>query len=248
MSTLIENLGVKSPPLADASQGQASNAVITGLALDSRLVDEGYLFAALSGELHDGVDFIPAALKAGANSILISTGSDVNKAVLAETIVIEHDNPRQVLAEMAGRFYSPHPKHCAAITGTNGKTSVASFVKQLWSALGFDGASIGTLGVASNTVNKAGGLTTPDSISFHKNLQELANAGVDHVVFEASSHGLSQHRLDGVEISVAGFTNLSREHLDYHGDMEGYFEAKSRLFVELLAANGTAVINVDDKW
>lgn len=228
--------------------GSKQDVVVTGLALDSRLVEVGNLFAALSGEISDGRDYIPDALKAGANSILLPVGSNIDEAMFAEAVVLSHDNPRLALAQMAGRFYSPQPKYLAAITGTNGKTSVASFVKQLWLSLGYEPASMGTMGVESSKINKAGGLTTPDTISFHRNLQELAKAGVDHVVFEASSHGLSQYRLDGVEISVAGFTNLSREHLDYHGDMERYFAAKSRLFVELLAKNGVAVINVDCKW
>lgn len=242
--TMIENLGIN--PINQTKQ--SLDTVVTGLALDSRMVEKGFLFAALEGDKLDGRDYIPAALNAGATSILLQTDSNIDDTVLSQAIVLEHGNPRKALAEMAARLYAPQPKYCVAITGTNGKTSVANFVKQIWSGLDINAASIGTLGVVSDKVNKSGGLTTPDTVAFHSTLQELGNVGVSHVVFEASSHGLNQHRMDGVEVAVAGFTNLSHEHLDYHGTMESYFEAKSRLFVELLVQNGVAVINTDNEW
>lgn len=243
LSKLTENLGFNS--LATEPN---NDVVIAGLSLDSRQEMAGNLFAALKGEVHDGREFIASAIENGARAILLETGSEIDAKLKDKALFLEHDNPRLALAKMAGRFYSPHPSHCVAVTGTNGKTSVASFVRQIWKMLGHSAASMGTMGIESDKVKKSGGLTTPDTIAFHKNMSELAKAGVDHVVFEASSHGLCQHRMDGVEVKVAAFTNLSHEHLDYHGTIENYFAAKCKLFTDILSTDGIAVINIDGRW
>ncbi len=148
-------------------------------------------------------------------------------------------NPRRRLAQMAARFHAPQPAVIAAVTGTNGKTSVAAFTRQLWERAGLAAASLGTTGLVAPGLTRAGSLTTPDPVALHSTLGELARLGVDHVALEASSHGLDQYRLDGVVLTAACFTNLTRDHLDYHGDMAAYFAAKRRLFTELLPADGT---------
>jgi UDP-N-acetylmuramoyl-L-alanyl-D-glutamate--2,6-diaminopimelate ligase len=218
---------------------------IADLAIDSRQVSPGSLFAALPGEKLDGRDFIPAALKAGANAILLPAGSGID---CGSAVCLEAGNPRQTIAQMAGRLYAPQPKNMVGVSGTNGKTSVVNFIRQLWQALGEKAASIGTLGVEGDGIRRAGTLTTPDVITFQKILQEVAGAGIRNAVFEASSHGLAQHRMDGADISVAAFTNLSRDHLDYHQTMDAYFEAKARLYLVSLPEGGTAVINIDSAW
>jgi len=173
-------------------------------------------------------------------SIDESTGLDhANKACDDETIIISCQNPRQTFAKLCSEFYADQPATIAAVTGTNGKTSVVHFVQQIWSALGYQADMLGTL---------SGNLTTADPVTLHEMLKDKAGQGTTHLAMEASSHGLDQYRLDGVKLSAAGFTNLSRDHLDYHGDMAGYFKAKSRLFTELLEENASAVINADDDW
>ncbi len=218
---------------------------VSGISVDSRRVQPGDLFVALPGVDVDGRDFIPAAVSAGARAILTQQGSKIGTPGVP---VIEDVNPRRRYAELAARFYGVQPKTLVAVTGTNGKTSVAEFTRQIWQLAGHDAASIGTLGVRSPKVCRPGGLTTPDPMALQETLRDLADAGVEHVALEASSHGLDQYRLDGVRVQAAAFTNLTRDHLDYHKTEQGYFYAKARLFGELLAPGSAAVINVDDHW
>ena len=159
---------------------------------------------------------------------------------------IQVDNARRALALAAAKFYPQQPQTIAAVTGTSGKTSVAAFTRQIWSRLGFQSASIGTVGVVSPKGERYGSLTTPDPVELHHTLDQLAGEGVTHLALEASSHGLDQHRLDGVRIAAGGFTNLSRDHLDYHPTIEAYLAAKLRLFEDLIVDGGTAVVGIDD--
>ena len=216
---------------------------ITGLTCDSRKVRPGFLFAALPGTAADGRAFILQALQAGASAILAPPGTVLPADSTA--LLIEDANPRQRLAQMAAAFYGRQPAVMTAVTGTNGKTSTADFTRQIWTALGHRAASVGTLGIIAPQWPNQGGLTTPDPETLHGNLAKLADLGVDHACIEASSHGLTQYRLDGVRLRAAAFTNLTRDHLDYHGDMASYGLAKRRLFTELLPADGVAVINAD---
>ncbi len=222
------------------------NLEISGLAVDSRKVEAGYLFAALPGSKVDGHSFIPEAIKRGAVAVLSRIGADIGAVTNDnDTQFIPVADPNHSLAIMAANFYEVQPQHICAVTGTNGKTSIADFVRQMWEIMGQKAASVGTLGVISKGYPKTQSLTTPDPITLHFNLAELKKAGVDYLAMEASSHGLHQHRLDGVRVSVAGFTNLTRDHMDYHGNMKEYFAAKKRLFTEILAEGGVAVINAD---
>jgi UDP-N-acetylmuramoyl-L-alanyl-D-glutamate--2,6-diaminopimelate ligase len=221
-------------PLAEA-------VVITGLAMDSRAVRPGDLFFALAGHKTDGARFVDAAIAAGAVAI---AGDQPPQAALRVPFVVT-SNPRRALAQAAAKFYPRQPKTIAAVTGTSGKTSVAAFTRQIWQRLGHESASIGTIGLVSPKRTIYGSLTTPDPIALHRQLDEIASEGVTHLAFEASSHGLDQYRLDGVRISAGGFTNLSRDHMDYHPDVEHYLAAKLRLFRDLVAADGAAVISAD---
>mgnify|MGYP003624109322 FL=1 len=216
---------------------------IKGLTADSRAVRDGFMFAALPGARDDGAKYIEDAIKLGASAILAKTDTPKTAAITVPLIPVE--NPRQRYAQLAARFYDKQPETIAAITGTNGKTSTAVFTEQLWTLLGKMSGSIGTLGIRAAGAKIPGSLTTPDPVALHQSLAEMSDIGVTHVAMEASSHGLDQHRLDGVKVRVAAFTNLSRDHLDYHGDFAKYFAAKARLFQNLLAADGTAVINAD---
>jgi UDP-N-acetylmuramoyl-L-alanyl-D-glutamate--2,6-diaminopimelate ligase len=214
---------------------------ISGLTADSRQVRPGFLFAALPGQREDGRRFVADAVRRGAVAVLAAPGVDVPAGVA----LIESDNPRRALSRLAARFYPRQPKTIAAVTGTNGKTSVADFTRQLWTFLGHKAASLGTLGIVSPEGARSGALTTPDPVILHRDLAALAEAGVEHLVMEASSHGLDQFRLDGVRVSAAAFTNLTRDHLDYHANMAAYYAAKRRLFAEVLAPDGVAVLNAD---
>ena len=217
---------------------------ITGLAVDSRAVKPGDLFAALPGSRADGRRFIANALEAGASAIL--TTPDGDDAPNKEGVVVQAPNPRRALALMAAAFYSRQPEFIAGVTGTNGKSSTVAFARQLWTLLGFQAASLGTLGIQAPELDEAGSLTTPDPITLHHRLSGLVEPNhVTHLAMEASSHGLDQFRMDGVRFATAAFTNLARDHLDYHATMEAYLEAKARLFTELLPAGGTAVLNAD---
>ncbi|MBT3551053.1 MAG: UDP-N-acetylmuramoyl-L-alanyl-D-glutamate--2,6-diaminopimelate ligase [Rhodospirillaceae bacterium] len=225
------------------TRGLAADADITGLAADSRKIEPGFLFAALAGANIDGSDFIDDAVARGAAAVLAAPGAQLDGVPL-----FTHAEPRRRYAEIAARFYGAQPDHIAAVTGTNGKSSVADFARQLWTHLGLKAASLGTLGLVAPGRTQPGKLTTPDAADLHATLAALANDGVDHAAIEASSHGLDQFRLDGVRISVAAFTNISRDHLDYHGTMDAYRDAKARLLNELLQDGGTAVLNADDPY
>jgi UDP-N-acetylmuramoyl-L-alanyl-D-glutamate--2,6-diaminopimelate ligase len=211
---------------------------VEGISADSRHVLPGYLFAAVPGTKADGLTFLPQALSAGAVAVMTESAAQVPDGVAA----IRVPNIRRALSLTAASFYPEQPRTIAAVTGTSGKTSVAAFTRQIWDAVGHRAASIGTVGVVSPSGEVYGSLTTPDPVELHKTINQLALDGVTHLALEASSHGLLQHRLDGVRISVGGFTNLSRDHLDYHGTLEAYLEAKLILFRQLIPPGGCAVI------
>ena len=222
---------------------QIGAAPVTGFAIDHRKVAPGTVFGAFQGATVNGEDFIPAAIAAGAIAVVARPGLEVQGAEY-----IADANPRRAFALLAAQFFTPVPETIVAITGTNGKTSTAEMTRQLWRMAGHHAGSIGTLGVTTADESVSTGLTTPDVVTFLSNLSGLAREGVSHVAFEASSHGLSQYRNDGVRVSAGAFTNLSRDHLDYHADMDDYFAAKMRLFDEVVAADGTAVVWADDEW
>jgi UDP-N-acetylmuramoyl-L-alanyl-D-glutamate--2,6-diaminopimelate ligase len=219
----------------------AGEAVVTGFAIDHRKVAPGTVFGAFAGARFNGEDFIADAVKAGAIAIVARP-----EAVVQGALHIADANPREKFARLAARFFAPFPGTAVAVTGTNGKTSTVEMTRQLWRMAGFHAASIGTLGVTTADDRVSTGLTTPDIVTFLSNVAGLAREGVTHVAFEASSHGLSQYRTEGLPVRAAAFTNLSRDHLDYHGDMETYFHAKMRLFADVLDMDGTAVVWADD--
>ena len=224
-----------------AVDARAGAVAVSGLAVDSRAVKPGDLFFALSGVRTDGARFIAQAVGAGAAAV---AGSDAPAGAL-DVPFVTLSNPRRALALAAARFYPRQPATIAAVTGTSGKTSVAAFLRQIWKRLGHSSASVGTIGVVSDRRNVYGSLTTPDPIALHRTLDELASDGVTHLAMEASSHGLDQFRLDGVRVAAAGFTNLSRDHMDYHPDVAHYLAAKLRLFTDLVRDDGVAVIAAD---
>jgi UDP-N-acetylmuramoyl-L-alanyl-D-glutamate--2,6-diaminopimelate ligase len=215
---------------------------VTGLAADSRAVEPGFLFAALPGVKADGTAFIAEALRRGAAAVLAPEGVD---HPVSQAPIIEDADPRRRLALIAARFHGAQPETAVAVTGTNGKTSVASFVRQLWMALGFDAASLGTVGVVSPRGTEMLKHTTPDPIELHAILARLAKDGVTHLALEASSHGLQQRRVDGIALAAGAFTNISRDHMDYHATFDDYFAQKLRLFTELLPRGAGAVVDVD---
>jgi UDP-N-acetylmuramyl-tripeptide synthetase len=215
---------------------------VTGLSADSRKVSPGALFVALSGSKADGAAYVADAVSKGAVAVV------AGQAVDAPVPVLVVDNPRRLLALAAARFYGAQPATMVAVTGTAGKTSVASFTRQIWAAAGLAAAQIGTTGLISPTRAEYGSLTTPDPVALQKLLAELAAEGVTHAAMEASSHGLDQSRLDGVKLSAAAFTNLGRDHMDYHPTVESYMDAKMRLFDTLLPKGSPAVIFADDQW
>ncbi len=212
---------------------------IDGLTADSRAVSRGFLFAALPGVNADGAKFIPQAEEGGAAAILAPPG------VTSKLPVITDAEPRRRLAQMAARFYPRQPEVVAGITGTNGKTSTARFAAQLWTLLGYEAGSMGTLGAQSRVYERELAHTTPDPVILHETMDVMTRAGVTHLAMEVSSHGLAQHRADGVHFRVAAFTNITQDHLDYHPTFEDYFAAKARLFSSLLSKGGTAVVNMD---
>ena len=216
---------------------------IGGLTADSRSVVPGDLFAALPGVAADGARFTGDAVRRGAVAVLAAEGAVFD--LPAETVVLRASEPRRALALMAARFYPRQPAHLVAVTGTSGKTSVAAFARQIFAAACKEAASLGTIGVVSRKRSEYGSLTTPDPIALHAQLDRLAGEGVSHAALEASSHGLDQHRLVGIRIDAAGFTNLGRDHMDYHPTVEDYLAAKLRLFTDILPADGTAVIDMD---
>ena len=220
---------------------RAAAVEVKGLAVDSRVVKPGDLFFALAGTKTDGVRFIDAAIAAGA----VAVAGDHAPQDDGRVPFVNMPNPRRALALAAAKFYPRQPATIAAVTGTSGKTSVAAFTRQIWLRLGHASASIGTIGLVSEKRTVYGSLTTPDPIALHRQLDEIARDGVTHLAFEASSHGLDQFRLDGVRIAAGGFTNLSRDHMDYHPDVAHYLAAKLRLFRGLVVAGGAAVISAD---
>lgn len=228
-------------PGVSLARGDAGTG-IASVTSDSRAVGPGALFAALTGTRADGTRFVAEAALRGAVAVLGPRGVAAPPGVA----VLEADNPRRALARAAARFHGLQPATICAVTGTSGKTSVAEFTRQVWTTLGRSAASLGTLGVVAPGRRVHGALTTPDPVSLHAELALLAREGVTHLAMEASSHGLDQYRLDGVELAAGAFTNLSRDHLDYHPSMEAYLEAKLRLFAELLPPGAAAVANADE--
>ena len=221
----------------------SGSAQVTGFAIDHRKVAPGTVFGAFQGTQINGETFIPAAVAAGAVAVVARPEAAVTGAQH-----IADPAPRRAFAQLAAQFFTPVPQTVVAVTGTNGKTSCAELTRQLWRMAGHRAASIGTLGVTTADESISTGLTTPDIVTFLANMSGLAREGVSHVAYEASSHGLSQYRNEGLKVCAAGFTNLSRDHLDYHADMEAYFAAKMRLFDEVVDADGTAVVWTDDAW
>ncbi|BCP54436.1 UDP-N-acetylmuramoyl-L-alanyl-D-glutamate--2,6-diaminopimelate ligase [Kaistia sp. 32K] len=219
---------------------------ISGLTADSRAVGPGFLFAALKGVAADGGRFAPEAVKRGAAAIL--AGADTDLPADLGVPVLRAADPRLALALIASRFYPLQPEQLVAVTGTSGKTSVAAFVRQIFEKAGKKAASIGTIGVVSPDGSDYGSLTTPDPIQLHQILDKLARQGVTHAALEASSHGLDQHRLDGVRLTAAAFTNLGRDHMDYHPTVEHYLEAKLKLFGRLLPEGQSAVVDADGPY
>ena len=214
---------------------------ITGFAIDSRKVAPGTVFGAFRGTVQNGEDFIPLAVASGAAAVVARP-----EAIVEGAFHIADSEPRRAFAHLAARFFAPYPETVVAVTGTNGKTSTVELTRQLWRMAGHHAASIGTLGVTTADEQVSTGLTTPDIATFLANMGGLAREGVTHAAFEASSHGLSQFRSEGLPVRAAAFTNLSRDHLDYHGTMEAYLEAKLRLFTEVVASDGAAVVWADD--
>ncbi|MFN3388460.1 MAG: UDP-N-acetylmuramoyl-L-alanyl-D-glutamate--2,6-diaminopimelate ligase [Allosphingosinicella sp.] len=221
--------------------GGGGDASVTGFAIDHRKVAPGTVFGAFPGSVFNGEDFIDQAVQAGAVAVVARPGARVEGAVH-----VEAEEPRRAFAALAAKFFQPFPKTVVAVTGTNGKTSNVELVRQLWRMSGHVSASVGTLGVTTADDQVTTGLTTPDIVTFLSNMAGLAREGVTHAAFEASSHGLSQYRTEGLPVRAAAFTNFSRDHLDYHGTMEAYFEAKMRLFSEVVDADGAAVLWTDD--
>jgi len=226
-------------PMVD---GEAS---IHALTEDSRTVTPSALFAALPGTRQHGRAFIGDAIKRGATAVLAKDGTAL-PAHAESVVLVTSPKPRQAFSRIAARFHPGQPRFIAGVTGTNGKTSVVSFCRQIWAAATAEkAASLGTLGLVPELVTPPGALTTPDPVALHGCLAALTDTGVDRLAVEISSHGLDQERVDGLALSAAAFTNLSQDHLDYHGDMESYFRAKARLFADVLPQDGTAVINAD---
>src|SRR5262245_49838860 len=220
--------------------GRLAQLEVKGLTADSRAVEPGGVFVAIPGTKADGLQFVDAALKAGAVAVVAESAPE---RPLPDTVAFARaTNARRTLARAAARFYPRQPHTIVAVTGTAGKTSVAHFARQIWERLGHRAAYLGTLGVISPKGARYGSLTTPDPVALHRMLDELAREGVTHLAVEASSHGLDQHRLDGLNLAAAAFTNLGRDHLDYHPSLESYFAAKLRLFTELLDERATVVL------
>jgi UDP-N-acetylmuramoyl-L-alanyl-D-glutamate--2,6-diaminopimelate ligase len=217
---------------------------VSGVTADSRTVRRGDVFVAIAGGKTDGLRFIAPAIAAGAAAIIAEHAPPM--PLPAEIAFMRVANARRAVASIAAKFYPRQPRTIAAVTGTSGKTSVVSFTRQIWQANGHRAASIGTIGIVSPRGENYGALTTPDPVELHRSLDALAGEGVTHLAIEASSHGLDQYRLDGLRIAAAGFTNITRDHLDYHPSFQAYLAAKIRLFGELLPDDAAAIINVDD--
>jgi UDP-N-acetylmuramoyl-L-alanyl-D-glutamate--2,6-diaminopimelate ligase len=221
--------------------GSGDDSDVTGFAIDHRKVAPGTVFGAFPGMVVNGEDFIPAAVDRGAVAVVARPQAAVEGAVH-----VPAEEPRRDFARLAARFFAPFPKTVVAVTGTNGKTSNVELCRQLWRMAGQPSASIGTLGVTTADDQVKTGLTSPDIVTFLSNMAGLAKMGIGHAAYEASSHGLAQYRSEGLPVHAAAFTNFSRDHLDYHGTMEAYFEAKMRLFSEVVEPDGAAVVWADD--
>lgn len=234
LDTLLAQVGL-------AQRGGEAN--VTGFAIDHRKVAPGTVFGAFPGARFNGEDFISDAIKAGAVAIVARP-----EATVAGALHIADAEPRRAFALLAARFFQPVPETVVAVTGTNGKTSCVELTRQIWRMAGYSAASIGTLGVTTADESVSTGLTTPDIVTFLANMTGLAREGVTHVAYEASSHGLSQFRNEGLRVVAGAFTNLSRDHLDYHATMDDYFAAKMRLFDHVVDQDGTAVVWMDDAW
>ena len=238
LGRLLDQAGLALPAGADAE------AEVTGFAIDHRKVAPGTVFGAFIGSTVNGEDFIPAAIAAGAVAVVARA-----EAPVAGAAHIADPQPRRAFARLAARFFTPVPATIVAVTGTNGKTSTVEMVRQIWRMAGERAASIGTLGVTIPDESISIGLTTPDIVTFLANMAGLAREGVTHVAYEASSHGLAQFRNEGLEVAAGAFTNLSRDHLDYHADMDDYFAAKARLVDEVLAPGAAFVVwDAGDAW
>ncbi|WP_306017491.1 UDP-N-acetylmuramoyl-L-alanyl-D-glutamate--2,6-diaminopimelate ligase [Oceanicaulis sp. MMSF_3324] len=238
---MIRTLSDLLPETLSAPKG-AEDLEVTGLALDSRKVKPGDLFAALPGVKVNGTQFIDMAVEKGAVCVLAPKGAH------ASVPVVEAEDPAEALSAIASNFYPRQPATIAAITGTNGKSSTVEFLRQIWASTGIEAAALGTLGVTLSSGRTDVGYTTPDAIALHQSLDTLTEDGVTHLAMEASSHGLKQRRMDGVRLSLVGFTNLTQDHLDYHPDFEDYFASKMRLFSALAPMGAPAVINMDSDW
>jgi UDP-N-acetylmuramoyl-L-alanyl-D-glutamate--2,6-diaminopimelate ligase len=218
-----------------------SDSEVTGFAIDHRKVERGSVFGAFRGAVFNGEDFVSQAVERGAVAVVARP-----EAKVGEVPHLADPEPRRLFAKLASNFYAPYPDTVVAVTGTNGKTSTVEMTRQIWRMSGHRSASIGTLGVTTSDDQVKTGLTTPDIVTFLHNMAGLERMGTSHVAYEASSHGLDQHRCEGVPLTAAAFTNFSRDHLDYHETMDSYFEAKMRLFDELLEPGKTSVIWTDD--
>jgi UDP-N-acetylmuramoyl-L-alanyl-D-glutamate--2,6-diaminopimelate ligase len=230
-------------PAGAEIETQSADLEIGGVSADSRAIKPGDVFVAIEGGNADGLNFIGPAIAAGAVAVVAQRRPDAS--LPGNVAFIKVANGRRALSLIAAKFYPRQPQTIAAVTGTSGKTSVAAFTRQVWTALGCQAASIGTIGIVSPRGETYGSLTTPDPVALHRSLDALAAEGVTHLAIEASSHGLDQYRLDGLRIAAAAFTNITRDHLDYHPSFEAYFAAKLRLFEDLVPPGGAAVIDAD---
>ena len=230
--------------LADGASILGEDRTISGVTADSREVKAGYLFVAIPGTKLNGQHFIPDAIARGAVAVLVDSETPTS-IVSSDITLISAPSVRHALAIIASRFYPRQPQTIAAVTGTSGKTSTVQFARQFWDQAGHKAASLGTLGLITSDNSTYGSLTTPDPVSLHRTIDQVASDGITHLAMEASSQGIHMRRLDGVRVSIAAFTNISRDHLDYHETMERYFSAKLRLFTSILKQGGVAVLNAD---
>jgi UDP-N-acetylmuramoyl-L-alanyl-D-glutamate--2,6-diaminopimelate ligase len=230
-------------PVDALSDVRFASLEVDGVTADSRTVKPGDLFVAVAGNKEDGLRYVAPAVAGGAVAIMAERVPE--SPLPTDVAFVRVGDARRALALAAAKFFPRQPQHIVAVTGTSGKTSVAAFTRQIWEITGEQAASLGTIGLVTPKREVYGSLTTPDPVALHRTLQELVVEGVTHLAIEASSHGLDQHRLDGVRVAAAAFTNLSRDHLDYHPTVEAYLAAKLRLFTDLVQSRGAAVINVD---